>query len=382
MKFLYVANNAADASKGAANADLSLLDSLRRRGHDVTEIWEVSAPRSIRHGNLHQLFEAPRKCEREVVRQLVLSQYDVVIVNQPLGWRAARAVRRRNLATLFLARNHGWEPRVFVEQRPYMGLSSRNWFRRIASCILRPFLHRQNSLLLRWVDGLIVTSQDDREFVVATSKFPAENVLGLPPGLPVEFTELPAPRLTLDRCRRLLYVGQFAPFKGPTVVAATMKRVLELRPNASATWVCAADDHPQVMALLPETVRHRVVMRDWMSRRELLKVYDAHGIYLFPSLYEGFAQTFLEAMARGMAVLASRIDGMAQAIQNGKNGFLFERGRPVEMAQSAIALIDGEVDLAMLGREARATAVEYTWTRSAEKLEGFISSLRRVQRCR
>ena len=88
-----------------------------------------------------------------------------------------------------------------------------------------------------------------------------------------------------------------------------------------------------------------------MPRENLLHTYDAHGIYLFPSFFEGFAQTFLEAMARGLAVLATRIDGMAQAIRNGKNGYLFERGCPNEMADVAISLIDEQVDLENLGRD-------------------------------
>jgi glycosyltransferase involved in cell wall biosynthesis len=113
-----------------------------------------------------------------------------------------------------------------------------------------------------------------------------------------------------------------------------------------------------------------------MPRDELRAVYDAHGIYLFPSYFEGFAQTFLEAMARGVAVLATGIDGMAQAIDSGRNGYLFERDRPAEMAGVAISLMDGKVDLEVLGLEARRTAEQYTWPRSAEKFERFTASLR------
>jgi glycosyltransferase involved in cell wall biosynthesis len=114
-----------------------------------------------------------------------------------------------------------------------------------------------------------------------------------------------------------------------------------------------------------------------MPRENLLRTYDAHGIYLFPSFFEGFAQTFLEAMARGLAVLATRVDGMAQAIRNGENGYLFERGRSAEMADVAISLIDEQVDLDQLGREARRTAADYTWDRSAGMFENFVTSLRR-----
>jgi glycosyltransferase involved in cell wall biosynthesis len=379
VRLLYVAHNVSDPSKGAAHADLSLLSALRERGHDVEEYWDIGTPRAISHDNFHLLLEAPRKCEQVVTRQLMTAPFDVVVVNQPLGWRAARAVRVHRLAPLFVARSHGWEPRVFMEFRPFLGTDDRSQLRRIASGILRIFLHRQNRLLLRWVDGIVVPSRDDKEYLLSISGVSAKRVLAMPPGLPMVFLQSPALPLTADRCQRLLYVGQFALVKAPSVVAAIMTRVLESQAGASASWVCAARDHDRVRALLPDAVRNRVTLLDWMPREELLKVYDAHGIYVFPSFFEGFAQTFLEAMARGMAVLATRVDGMGQAIRDGENGFLFDPGRPVEMAIVAIKLMCGKVDVATLGREARMTAEGYTWSRSAEMFEDFVTSLAPIE---
>jgi len=60
MRLLYVSHAIADASKGAANADLSLLAALRGCGHHIEEVWDIGSPRAIRHDNLHLLLEAPR----------------------------------------------------------------------------------------------------------------------------------------------------------------------------------------------------------------------------------------------------------------------------------------------------------------------------------
>ena len=378
MRILYIAHNTADASKGAANADLSLLAAMSHRGHEVEQVWNVGEPRKIRHDNLHLLLEAPRKCEAEVIQRLANAEYDVILTNQPLSWRAARAVRRLGRATLFVARSHGWEPRVFEEQRSFLTADRRGQIRQVASNALRPWLHRQNRLLLRWANGVVVCSRDDRDYLLTTGGVSSDRILALAPGLPEEFLRSAPPSLSVERCHRILYVGQFALFKAPEVVASVMTEVLTQRPNVLASWVCAASDHPKVAALLPESVRQRVTLLDWMPRAELLKVYDSHGIYLFPSLFEGFAQTFLEAMARGMAVLATRIDGMAQAIQDGENGFLFDRGQRTEMAKLAIELLDGRADVIRIGRGARKTATAYTWSRAAETLEEFFHGLKNL----
>lgn len=376
MRILYVAHIEGDSSKGAANADMSLLAALERHGHFVRQVWNVGAPRVIRHDNLHLLLEAPRKCERVVLAEVSRASYDVVFANQPLSWRAARALGRGSQESVFIGRSHGWEPRVFEAHRNYASEDPRGVLRKALSRALRPLLHRQNKLLLKWADGLVVCSRDDKNFLLSNPYLASDRILALSPGLPPAFLESRPPPLTSARCQRLLYVGQFAPFKAPGVVASAMARIMAQRPQVTATWVCEASDHPRVMSLLPPEIRPKVTLLDWMPRSDLIHIYDAHGVYLFPSLFEGFAQTFLEAMSRGMAVLATRIDGMAQAIEHGINGFLFEPSQPQEMADVAVSMIDGDFDSAAIGAAATATAANYTWDRSADAFETFVDQIR------
>ena len=138
--------------------------------------------------------------------------------------------------------------------------------------------------------------------------------------------------------------------------------------------------HEEVRALFPAEMRSRVRLLDWMSRDALGKVYDEGGIFVFPSHYEGFAQTFLEAMARGVVVLASRIDGMKEAIRDGENGFLFDSGAAEAIAARAIALIGNPSVATEIGASARRTAERFTWDASAELFEGFVERLRGSER--
>lgn len=202
----------------------------------------------------------------------------------------------------------------------------------------------------------------------------------MPPGLAAEFLDAQERGLDPRRLRRLLYVGQFTEFKAPGVAAAAMARVLESVPDATATWVCEATHHERVSELFPSGVRDRVMLRGWMPRSDLARVYDDSGLYFFPSRFEGFAQTFLEAMARGMIVLASRIDGMKEAIRDGENGFLFEPGSAEAMAARACSLISEPARAEAIGRAARRTAEGFTWDAAAEKFERFVSELRQRKR--
>ncbi len=52
------------------------------------------------------------------------------------------------------------------------------------------------------------------------------------------------------------------------------------------------------------------------------QVYQAADVLLMPSRYEGLPMTLLESMAMGLPVVASKLDGIAEVIEDGREGFL------------------------------------------------------------
>ncbi len=377
MRVLYVSHSMRNPSKGAPWADLCLLGALRCRGHEVDEVWDFARRRLVRHGNLHFLLEAPHRCRRTVLARLAARSYDVLLVNQPLGWLAGAAAKRRFPGVLYVARSHGWEPRVFQEFATFdPGADlTRDRLRRAGSALLRPFLFRQNEKVMACADGVVVCSEDDRSWMLQRHGITGDRILTMSPGIAEEFRASAAPDMTPSRLRRLLYVGQYAPVKAPEIAAEAITRALGRDPGMEATWVCDAEHHPTIRSLFPSGLSPRVRMLGWMNRADLASIYDESGIYVFPSYYEGFAQTFLEAMSRGMVVLASRIDGMREAIRDGENGFLFERGDAVGIAERAAWLKQNPEAAERVSRSARKTAEGFSWAASAERFDRFVSEL-------
>ena len=79
---------------------------------------------------------------------------------------------------------------------------------------------------------------------------------------------------------------------------------------------------------------------EWCDQSDLLRVYDEHGIFLFPSFFEGFGKAFLEAMSRGLVVVASNNGGMKDVIKDGESGFLAKTGDWRQMADLAIQAVE------------------------------------------
>lgn len=70
-----------------------------------------------------------------------------------------------------------------------------------------------------------------------------------------------------------------------------------------------------------------------LDRKEIREIMQQHEIFTMISKDETFGLVYLEAMACGCIVIASRNEGMDGIIENGINGFLCEAGNEHELVQ-------------------------------------------------
>lgn len=61
------------------------------------------------------------------------------------------------------------------------------------------------------------------------------------------------------------------------------------------------------------------------------KIYNSNDILVQTSFYESFGLTVIEAMRCGLLVVCSKVGGMAEIVNNGTNGLLFESNNVVEL---------------------------------------------------
>ncbi len=64
---------------------------------------------------------------------------------------------------------------------------------------------------------------------------------------------------------------------------------------------------------------------------EKCDLYNLADVYVMPSRAEGFGFVFLEAMASGLPVIASKYDGGRDALLDGRLGLLVDPSSPAEI---------------------------------------------------
>jgi glycosyltransferase involved in cell wall biosynthesis len=95
---------------------------------------------------------------------------------------------------------------------------------------------------------------------------------------------------------------------------------------------------PQLKRLLAELGLQDVVrLLGW--RRDVADLLHAMDLFLLPSLFEGLPRAVLQAMAAGVPVVATAVDGTPEVVEDGVTGLLIPPGKPDVAARRTIEML-------------------------------------------
>lgn len=136
-------------------------------------------------------------------------------------------------------------------------------------------------------------------------------------------------------------VGRLDRVKGYDQLIEASVLVLRRRPDV---WFAVAGDGEERMALAEQARSMRVADR-WRFlgwQENLNQVYRAFDLSILPSRNEGMGRTAVEAMACGLAVVATSVGGLPSVIENGVQGLLVPPENPRALADSILQLLEDE----------------------------------------
>jgi glycosyltransferase involved in cell wall biosynthesis len=103
---------------------------------------------------------------------------------------------------------------------------------------------------------------------------------------------------------------------------------------------------------LPSQTSGLVTIHGWVAKMDD-DFYDQHDVFVLPSHWEGLPYAILDAMSRGIPVIATDVGGIPELIKDQETGVLVPVQCPVAIAEAIINLaIDGGLR-DCLGRQGR-----------------------------
>ena len=162
----------------------------------------------------------------------------------------------------------------------------------------------------------------------------------------------------------VLFVGRFERVKGITLFLKAAGLIREQYPRAR--FVMAGTEHASVpqqeleQLLNEHLLEPHVERRDFLSRGELIDLYHRASICIVPSFYESFGLVALEAMACGLPVVAARVGGLSEVVENGVNGRLVDAANPEALAATVVELLKDPAQRDAISHAARQRAAHFS----------------------
>jgi colanic acid/amylovoran biosynthesis glycosyltransferase len=159
-------------------------------------------------------------------------------------------------------------------------------------------------------------------------------------GVPVREFAVPERAPLEGRPARILTVGRLAPQKGQAVL---IEAVALLRRSGREVELTIVGDGPK-RAGLEERARElgvadRVRFAGAVGQDEIRRHYAAADVFCLSSFAEGVPVVLMEAMATGLPVVAPRIMGIGELVEDGVGGLLVRPARPDRLAAALERLL-------------------------------------------
>lgn len=152
----------------------------------------------------------------------------------------------------------------------------------------------------------------------------------------------------------LIYVGRLSGEKQ----LHHLKPVLDAVPG---TRLVIVGNGPARESLEAQFAGTNTKFMGYMTGVPLSQAYASADIFVFPSALETFGLVVVEAMAAGLPVVASRVGGVCDVVEEGRTGYTFASGDIDGLIAGVRQIAVSRARIDEMGRAARAFAETQTW---------------------
>jgi len=169
-----------------------------------------------------------------------------------------------------------------------------------------------------------------------------------------------------------LFVGVLERYKNVDGLAEAWRRAAPRVPEARLRLVGSGTLQPVVERLLHD-LPEQVTWMARLSQEEVSAALDESTALVLPSRSEGMGRVIVEAFCRARPVVASRVGGIPDLVQDDMNGLLVEPGDPDALADALMRVLTDRSLAERLASTAQASSG--LWTISPEQFAGRLRSL-------
>ena len=165
----------------------------------------------------------------------------------------------------------------------------------------------------------------------------------------------------------VLFFGRLNPTKGPDKFVLAAKEIL--KENKNITFVIAGPDEGMLKKVkeLSQNEKNILILGPIKGKEKIAEMYQASDVYVMPSFREGLPLTLFEALASGLPIIASPVNGIPFEIKEPENGFFVKYGDINKLKEYTLFLLKNEKLSQQISKNNIEKAKNYDWDIIAEK---------------
>lgn len=358
MRILLTIHHDLDPNSGAPGVTLQLAGALEAAGHQTRIFSWDDLPARLDPRARELLFPA-----FAAGRMMRAAAAGVDIVDAATGDGWIWSILRRGAGPALVTRSHGLE-HTFWDARRAQARSDGETIPTVERVYHGGLRLWESGLSLRRADAALFLNRGDRDRAVRELGVRPDHAHIVANGVAVPFLAVPPPRPAGDGPLRLAQIGSWAPRKGAAVICAALGAQLA-QGHVTLTLFGGGVPAEQVLQMFPPSARDAVHVVPRFEQSRLPIELAAHDALLLPSFAEGSSVALLEAMACGVAPVATTVGAAPDVIRDGIDGLLIGPGDAGALAAAVSRLVQDRPLVQRLRENAHRAARRFSWERVA-----------------
>lgn len=375
MKILFITNAPDSKTAGMAKIMHCLADELNRRGHSVDLLFQESVGVFKENRRLHEFF-FPLLMMIPILKMWQRGgSHDIVAIHSlEAGFYVFLRLFIKSLPPCVMVSYGHDEMRWNLEKE-----EERLGFRKLSLFSKIFYYHMmigRSRFATRYADHVMVTARTEITYNKEKYGVPESRMSFIPNGVAPEYFH---PKEYAQNPVKLLYLGGWEWRKGIRYLARAFSIASAKHQEIRLTLAGIGVGESTAKEMFPPECRDKITVISKIPFEQIPGVYQAHDVFVFPSLFESMSLVVPEAMASGLPVITTRACGMQDIVEDGGNGMLVPPRNPELLALRIMELIENPDLAKKLGLAAQQSAGNLTWQRVADQVLEMYAKVLRTQ---
>ena len=234
--------------------------------------------------------------------------------------------------------------------------------------LLRPYKKLFLTHVLKNAKKVICLSETQKLAIIKKNNIKKDNIKIIPNGVS---------KLYFSKTKRnfappfhILFVGRLAKQKN---LPFLLNAIAKMKQKVILDIVGSGDERKVLEKLVIKYNISNIVFHGDKRGIELLKIYKYANILAMTSTKEGVSLVVLEAMAQGLPIVSSDVEGMRELVKD--CGLLVKSPTPIAFANVIDSLIANPTLMTTLSKNSMIKAAGYSWKNTVKKIEDLYEEI-------